>query len=154
MPGPKTGHKMKAYRNTGTVAIPVWSEVADIGDLNIPDFAMGLAELKRRSKKWTKNLATLIQSVAVEFRFIHGLDSTNFNAMRTNHLDGIAEEWAIMDGAIATQNSAGWRIPVLVENFPWDQNLEDVSGHDIRLAIAYFESPAGTEVDPSWYIVP
>ena len=65
--GPKVGHKMKLYRNTGTNASPVWSEIGDVVDVSIPDLSMGLAELKRRSSDFTKNLATLIQSISIEF---------------------------------------------------------------------------------------
>lgn len=154
MANPKTGHKMKLYRNTGTVAVPVFSEVAEVGDVSISDLTRGLAELKRRASDFTKNLVTLIQSIAVEFRLHHGLDATNFDAIRTNFFSGAVEEWAVMDGDIATTGSEGLRVGVVVEQFPFDQPLEDVAGHDIRLAVGYFEDPPGTEVDPSWFVVP
>lgn len=144
---------MKLYRNTGTVAVPVWSEVAEVGDVSIPDLSMGLAELKRRANDFTKNLPTMIQSIAIEARLIHGLDATNFDAIRANFFAGTIEEWAIMNGDIATAGNEGMRIPALVEQFPWDQPLEDISGHDLRLAIAYMEEPADTEIEPSWYVV-
>jgi len=148
----KTGHQMKLYRNTGTVATPTWTEITEIGDVSLPDFSMGLAELKRRASSWTKNLATLIQSFSIEFRFVHGLGATNFDAMRANFLAGTAEEFAMVDGAIATSGTEGLRFPGLISEFPWDQPLEDVSGHDIRIAVAYMEESA-TEVDPSWLVV-
>lgn len=152
--GPKTGHQMKLYRNTGTVDTPTWTEVAEVGDVSIPDLSRGMAELKRRASDFTKNLASLIQSIAVEFRLHHGMDATNFDAIRTNFFAGTAEEWAVFNGDIATTDNEGLRLPALVEQFPWDQPLEDVSGHDIRLAIAYMEEPAGTEIDPSWSVTP
>ena len=151
---PTVGHKMKLYRNTATVATPTWALVAEVGDVSIPDLSMGLAELKRRGNDYTKNLATMIQSIAVEARLIHGLDATTFNALKTNFFAATIEEWAVMDGDITVSGSQGLRLPALVEAFPWDQPLEEVSGHDIRLAIAYMEEPAGTEIDPTWYTVP
>ena len=151
---PQTGHKFKLYRNTGTYAAPVWSEIADIGDLGVADLTMGIAELKRRAKDFTKGLASLIQLIAIEFRFHSGLDATNFDAMRANFFAGTAEEFAVMNGAIATSANEGLRCPCLIEQFPWDQPLEDVAGHDVRLVAAYWESPAGTERDPVWYTVP
>lgn len=144
---------MKFYRNTGTVATPTWSEICEIQDLNINDFEMGMAELKRRCKTYTKNLATLIQTITIEFKLWHGLDATNFDALRANFLAGTAEEFAIMNGAIATSGNEGLRIPALIASFPWNQALEEVSGHDVRLVTAYFEE-AATEIDPSWYTVP
>jgi hypothetical protein len=152
--GPKTGHKMKAYRNTGTFDTPVWSLVDSIGDLSIPDLTRGLAELKRRGNEYTKNLPTLIQSIALEFKLAHGLNMTLFGALVTAFFAGTAEEWAIMDNTITTEDAQGLRCPFLIEQFPWDQALEEVSAHDIRLAIAYMEESDGTEIDPSWMTVP
>jgi len=151
---PKVGHKMKLYRNGGTVAVPVWALVAEVGDVSIPDLSMGLAELKRRASNFTKNLPTLIQSIAVEARLIHGMDATNFDLIRANFFAGTIEEWAVMSGSITVTGEEGLRLPAIVEQFPWDQPLEDVSGHDLRLAVGYMEEPAATEIDPVWYTVP
>lgn len=150
---PKTGHDMKLYRNTGTVAIPTWTEVTAVVDVSVSDLSRGLAELKRRGKDFTKNLASLIQSIAVEFRLHHGLDATNFTDIQQNFFNGTVEEWAVMDGDIATSGSEGLQFPAMVEQFPWEQPLEDVSGHDIRLAVGYLEDAGGSEVDPSWKVV-
>jgi hypothetical protein len=149
---PLTGHRMKAYRNTGTPAVPVWALVSEIGDLSISDLARGLAELKRRAKDFTKNLPTLIQSIAIEFRLHYGLGATAYTAIRTAFFAGSVEEWAFMGGLITDPGVEGLRCPVLVEQFPFDQPLEDVAGHDIRLAIGYMVASA-VEVDPSWFVV-
>lgn len=148
------GHSMKLYRNTGTVAVPVWTEIANVGDVNIPDLAVGLAELKRRGNNFTKNLPTLFTSMAVEFRLLHGLGATVFDGLRTAFFARTINEYAVMNGDITVSDNQGLRLPAFIEQFPWDQNLEEVSGHDCRLAIAYMEEPAGTEIDPSWYTVP
>lgn len=152
--GPKVGHKMKLYRNSGTVESPTWVEVAEIGDVSIPDLSRGMAELKRRGHDHTKSLPTLIQAIAVEFRMIHGLDATNFDAIRSAFFAGTTAQWAVMNGAIAesaeNEDNEGLVIPAFVEQFPWDQPLEDVSGHDVRLAYAYMEDATNVEVDLEW----
>lgn len=148
---PRTGHKMKLYRNTGTPGTPSWSLISEIGDVSISDFTRGLAELKRRANEFTKNLPTLFQAIALEFRLHYGLGYTQWAAIRDAHLNGTVEEYAVMSGDI-TYDSYGMRCPFIVEQFPWDQPLEDVAGHDVRLAIGYMTS-GGTEVDPSWYNV-
>lgn len=145
----KTGHKMKLYRNTGTVATPVWSLVDQIGDVNIPDLSRALAELRRRGNEYTKNLPGIINSITLEFRLFHGLGDTTFDAIQAAFFAGTVEEYAVLDGLVATVGTQGLRCPFLVESFPWDQNLDEVSGHDVRLAIGYMES-GGSEVDPSW----
>lgn len=147
--GPKTGHKMKAYRNAGTVASPSWSVVAEIGDLSVPDLSIAIAELKRRANSFTKGLPGLFNLFAVEFRLLHGLDKTMFELILDDFWGQRVKEWAIADQDIATNGTYAIRLPVLVEQFPWDQPLEDVSGHDVRLTLAYMEE-AGSEIDPSW----
>jgi hypothetical protein len=149
---PKTGHKMKLYKNTGTYASPVWLLVAEIGDVTLSEFTRGLAELKRRANNFTKNLPSLFQSITLDFRLHFGLAQTVYEGIRDDHFAGTPREWAIMANDI-TYDAHGLRCPFLVSQFPWDQALEDVSGHDVQLAIAYMLS-GGTEVDPSWYTVP
>lgn len=152
--GPNTGGNMKLYRNTGTYAIPVWVLMAEIGDVNIPDLARTMAEMKRRSSQFAVNFAALIQTISIEFKQWHGLDATNFTAMKTNFFAGTAEEWGLFDTLVATSGSQGLRCPVLIAEWPWQQNLEDVSDHDLVAKTAYWESPAGTAVNPTWYVAP
>lgn len=147
-----TGARMKMYRNSGTVAVPTWSLVSEVGDVSIADLEMGLAELKRRANAFTKNLPTLIQSISVEFRLHHGLDAVTYTALRTAFFNGTISEWALMDGPIDTDGSEGIRCPFLINQFPWDQALEEVTGHDVRLAAGYMVE-SDVEVDPSWYVI-
>jgi len=143
---------MKLYRNTNTVASPVWSEICEVGDVSIPDLSRGVAEVKRRCSDYTKNLPSIIQSVAIEFKLFHGMDATNFDAIRTAFFAGTVEEWAVMNGDITITGNEGLRMPALVEQFPWDQPLEDISSHDIRVVVGWMEE-ASAEVDPAWYTV-
>ena len=152
---PNTGHKMKLYRNSNTYASPTWTEIAEIGDVSITDFTMGLAEMKRRANNFTKNLASLFQPIAVEFRLIHGLGATMYGLLRTDHFAGTPREYVVMDGSITTTGNTGLRIPAYLSQFPFDQPLEDVAGYDCRLDIAYLTSGSpAVEVDPIWYDVP
>lgn len=150
---PLTGHKMKLYRNTNTVAAPTWVEIAEIGDVSMPDLSRGVAEVKRRTSDFTKNLPSIIQSIAIEFKLFHGISTTNFDAIRASFFAGTVEEWAIMNGDITVTGNEGLRLPVIIEQFPWDQPLEDVSSHDIRVVVGWMEE-ASAEVDPVWYPVP
>lgn len=147
---PTVGHKMKLYYNAGTVDTPTWTEICEIGDVSIPDLSMGLAELKRRCKLYTKNIATLIQSISVEFRLHFGLGKTVYDVLRAAFFAGTVQEYAVASGAIATVGTQAFRLPAVIESFPWSQPLEDVSGHDVRLAISYMEGSDDSEVDPSW----
>lgn len=151
---PLTGQKMKAYRNSGTHAVPVWNEVGNIGDLSLPDLKRNIAELKRRASDFTKGLPSLFAMFAVEFRLHFGLGKTQYDAVRSRFFDGATEEWAIMNGAIATNGNQGLTGQFIVESFPWDQALESASGHDVRLCLGYKEDEVnGGELDPYWYVV-
>jgi hypothetical protein len=152
---PKTGHNMKLYRNTGTVASPTWSEVTAVTDVTVNGLERVWAAFKHRGSDFTKTLASLLEEITVEFRLTYGLDSTNYNAIRAAFFSADVEQWAVMNGAITTEANEGLKLPCGVKSFPWDQPLEDVSGHDVVLsASAYMEEPAGTEIDPAWYTVP
>lgn len=153
MPGPTTGHRCKAYRNTGTAAVPIWDEIQGTGDVSISDLTRAIAELKRRGNDFTKGLASLIQLIRVTITLTHGVDTTTYTALRTAFFAGTATEYAILDGDVTVSGTQGLRFPAFVANFPWNQPLEDVVNHDMQLATAYWESPTGTEVDPSWMLV-
>lgn len=150
---PKTGHKFKFYRNTATFASPSWTLIAEIGDLALDDLTMGIAELKRRNNDWTKGLPSLIQLASLSFRLHFGLDETNFAYLRGAFIAGTVFECAIVSGVISAPSGAqGWRLPIVLSAFPWDQNLEDVSGFDVKANVGYMLS-GGSEVDPTWLSV-
>jgi hypothetical protein len=151
-PGPQTGFSAKLYRNTGTVATPTWSEIAEIGDLSLNGMERSVAELKRRGKKFTKGLPSLINLMTVEFRFHSGLDGTNFDALNAAFFSGVVSEYAVMSGDITTSGEEGLRLPAFVSSFPWNQPLEDVIGHDMVLTLGYMVEST-VEVDPNWYAV-
>ena len=152
MSEPKTGKQMKLYRNTGTDASPTWVLVCDISDVNINDLSVGTAELKRRCSDWVKALPTLFGLVTLEFTLLHGLDPTTFTAIRQDFFAKTVRQWAVMDGLIDTVGSEGLILPGLLQNFPWNQPLEDVSGHDIQLVTGYLQE-SSVEIDPYWLVV-
>jgi hypothetical protein len=150
MNGPQLGLHCKLYRNTGTVGTPVWTEVSEIGDLTA-GLARLFAELKRRASGWVKNIAGLLNLDSFQFKLIHGLGTTNLEAIRDNFLSGTAEEFAIANGDIATSGTQAFRLPAAIENFPINQPLEDIHDHEVTLKLAYLDD--GGEVDPSWMTV-
>lgn len=153
MPGPAVGHSMKLYYSTADPATPVWTEIGDVGDVAIADFSVGAAEFKRRGNNWTKNLPTLFQSVNITARLPYDVNTTVFNVLRGLFLARTIFELAVMSGVITTTGEQGLRCAVFMNQFPWDQPLEEVAGHDLSFVIAYKETNAGTEVDPTWMVI-
>lgn len=150
---PKTGRDCKLYYNAGTVAVPVWTEVAEVSDVSIDGLERAVAELKRRANQFTKGLAGLIGMITAGFTLQHGLGATVFTALITNFFAGTPQEWLIANGDVTTAGTQGLRCPFLLSGFPWNQPLEEVSGHECKLSGAYMEDELDAEVDPEWYTV-
>jgi hypothetical protein len=150
--GPKVGHQMKTYRNSGTVETPVWGEIGEIGDVTLDGFELGTAELKRRGNNYTKLLAALFNAFSLNMRYIHGLGGTMFTALRTDFLAKTTRQYAVCNGNINSDGTEGLTFAGLLTAFPWDQPLEDVSGHDVVIGHGYMVE-ADTEVDPEWLVV-
>jgi hypothetical protein len=150
---PSVGKWMFFYYNSATAATPTWVLISEIGDLNISDLSRNLAELKRRANPFTKNLPALINSIAVEFKLIFGLQQVMHAILRGAFFSATVFQYAIMNDAIALEDTEGLLLPAIIEQFPWNQPLESVSDHDVRLATAYWIS-GGQEIDPAWLIVP
>lgn len=150
---PTTGSNMALYRNSGTNATPVWNLCAAVEDVNVSDLTRSLAEIKLRSSQFAKNLAALIETISVSFKFWYGADATTFAALQSLFFNGTVEEWAIMDNLITLTGAQGLRCGMIVAEFPQNQPLEDAASIDVVLKTGWYESPAGTVVDPSWYTV-
>jgi len=150
---PKTGRDCKLYYNTGTVATPVWTEIDEVADVSVDGLERSIAELKRRAKQFTKGLAGLIGMITAGFTLQHGLKPAVFGALITLFFDGTPKEWLIANGDVTVDGTQGLRCPFILSSFPWNQPLEDVSGHECKLSGAYMEDEADDEVDPEWYVV-
>ena len=148
--GPKTGAKCKLYRNNGTVDSPDWDEIKAVGDVGLDDLVRNTAELKRRGNDWTKKLPSLMSAFAFNFELIHGLEATMFDLLRADFFSGAPKEYALMDGNMNLEGSQGLRAPMLVEEFPFNQALEDVAGHSMKLSLTFMMDENGDEIDPAW----
>lgn len=151
--GPKVGQQMKLYRNSGTTDTPVWQEISEIGDTTLDGMELGTAELKRRASMWIKVLAALFSAFNLNTRLVHGLGGTMFTALRQDYFARTPREYACCNGPIADDGTEGFRFAGLLTQFPWDQPLEDVSGHDVVMTHAYYVDEEDAEVDPSWMVV-
>ncbi|MGD9647084.1 MAG: hypothetical protein AB7U73_15340 [Pirellulales bacterium] len=148
--GPKVGHKMKLYRNAATLATPAWEEIADIGDVTVDGLELTTAELKRRGNNWTKELLALFGAFSVGFRYVHGLGAAMFEDLKNDFFGMVPRTYAVCNGAIGLEGTQGMTFAGAMKAFPWDQPLEDVSGHDASLCHTYLEESA-VEIDPEWF---
>ena len=151
---PTTGGNMFMYRSSsGSNAAPTWVLVSAVEDVAISDLTRSLAEIKLRASQFVSNLAALIQTISLEFKTWYGIDTTNWSALQSLFFSGSTEEWAVMDAPITVTGAQGLRFPAIVSEFPLDEGIENAASNDCVLKTAYWESPAGTRIDPSWYTV-
>lgn len=150
---PEVGANMFAYRNNGTPTVPVWNLVSMIEDLAINNLARTLAEIKIRASSFTSNLPALIDTIKVEFKHYYGMDATTCTALINLFFLGSIEEWLFADAPVTVNGAQGLRCPMIVSELPVDQNIEEAAAFNVGLSTGYMESPPGTRIDPSWFIV-
>jgi len=64
---------------------------------------------------------------------------------------GTLKEIAVMDGAIATAGSSGWRFPGIVTAFTMTEELEGVRTFSVTVDYARKLDNASTLIEPDWY---
>jgi len=132
---------------------PVWQEIGAITDLSVDDFSLNLAEIKRRKNKFTKSVPSLFNAITLSWRLIHGIGETQFTQLRDAFMARRVFMAMVTDGDVtdATANPVyALVLPVVLTAFPWDQPLEDITGHDMAATLGYLCDAAGNEVDPEY----
>lgn len=152
MAGPQTGSSMYLYRNSGTIASPTWVLIDQIEDVGLTGLERNTADLKRRATSFIKAIAALIGVATLEFPLIHGLDATNFAALKTAFFAATAIHFAIADGPIATAGTEGFYFPGLITQFNWEQPLEEISKHTMSVKHTYMLNST-TEYDMNWFTI-
>ena len=122
--GSVIGQAGKLYRNTGTHATPVWSEMKRVKDVNVP-LTKGEAEVSRRESAWEMFIGAMKQA-GLSFGYQHkrGTD-TDRAALADSYLNGTPIEFAVMDDDITTPGAFGFKGYFEVFEFPLDQPLKD-----------------------------
>jgi len=147
--GPITGSDAYLYFNTGIEGTPVWQEVTEVTDVSF-NASLNTTEMKRRSHRYVKNLSTLYQPFTAEFTLVHGLDDTTFDLLIAAWTSRSVDEWLFFDAPKDNAAGEGYRCPMVITQFTFNQPLEDVSTHQVSLTSAYLYETVATEVEPSW----
>lgn len=146
---PNVGANMKLYYNSGTNASPTWVDIDEVGDVRTNGIEWSSGVLARRSNTYKKEIPARIEPITITFTLIHGLDATVFDVLRAASMAGTVYQFAIMNGSIETSGNEGFTVPGWLKRFPWDQPLEDISGHECEMVGGYLEE-SSTEIDPAW----
>lgn len=163
--GPGTGSRMRAYvddtgTGTGGVTPPAitdalasYAGACEIVDLSIDD-SRNTAEMRRRCNDFAKAMPAKRNVLTAEFRMVFGLDATMRDQLVEDYALGIVRLWKFLSAGIADSGAVGLVLPMFVSSFPWDQPLEDVSGHDIVLTGGWMETTGAVDFDPQWVVIP
>jgi predicted secreted protein len=143
----KLGLNAKFYRNTGTYATPVWTEVTAIRDLTLAD-SMSEADVTRRSSGgWRETVATL-REASVDFDMVNVQGDTQVADMRTAYAARSTVEFAILDGGVAVSGTRGLRSSCQVTKFELSQELENAQMYSVTI------KPAPAANPPSEMVIP
>lgn len=131
----KVGLDMKAYRNTGNFASPVWNEITTCRDVTL-DLSKGEADLSYRGSTWRAKRSTLKEG-NVDLEILYDPTVDDHAALQAAFLNSTVLDMAFADGAINTTNTQYFRADFEVFGFSRSEPLEDAVTVSVPLSIAY-----------------
>lgn len=142
------GLDAKIYRNTGTVAVPVWDELEGVKDVTL-NLTMQEADVTTRSTGgWMQREPTLADA-SVDAQMIWDNENTDFTAVTDAFFNRTALELLVMDGDEATTGNQGLRATMKVFDFTRNEALTEALTVDVSFKPGY-----DIVNTPQWYTVP
>ena len=147
----KAGRKGKLYYNAGTHASPSWVEVKRAKDVSVPN-DKDKVEIDDRNSEEKKSVGGG-RSKELSFGYTHqvGTDSV-FSVLLDSYNNNTAVEFAVMDGAIGTAGSKGWRGYYEVFKLENSQELNSPMAYDVDCSLTEHEE-ASEIIEPDHSVV-
>jgi len=146
------GNDMKLYHNTGTNASPVWVEMPRVGDVTV-DMNVAEAEVDLRESYFLLNLPSKITG-SISAMLAHDPGNvTVFDVMRGYFFNRTIKQYASCNTTITTVGANYFSAFCFISSFPWSQPTQEMSSHDMTLALAYHEE-SNVLIKPAWNVVP
>lgn len=145
------GRKNKAYYNTGTYTVPVWSELKRISGLKRPQ-SRATSEYHYRGAA-NKKTATGYKAYEITFKYETKADPAGTDAvlaaLQASFDAETLMDCAFTDQAIATVGAKGVRGPFVVTQLDRDEDDENNTSYDVTLKeVDHDESDVLVEVAP------
>ena len=141
------GMKCKLYRNTGTIAVPVWVEMGNVRDATLNLEKEKADATVRANDGYRTNILTL-RVVSIEGEAIWDASDAGFTALKDNYFfDTPLEVWALT-GPFDVVGSQGLRMAAGVSKFNRQEPLADVVTAAFTLEPLYGQKPEWIEVEP------
>ena len=137
--------------NTGTHASPVWVTVTRAKDVSM-NATKGSAEISSRASRFKYKKGAL-KELGLEFgyQYTRGTD-TVWTMLQDSFVNGTANEYWVGDGGITLTGAKGWRFYGEVNEFSYEQSLEDSEVYKVKVDPTTFYV-SGTLVEPDMYII-
>ncbi len=144
----RTGVNEKLYRNTGSHASPVWSEITIASDVDL-NMDKSTSEVKSRASKQVKHLAAMQQS-PLDFEIVADKTNAAFNVLRNAYIADTIMEFAVCDQAIASSGAAYWKQEYLLKGFKVSQKLESHETVKVEAVPSYLGLDGAAAADGAW----
>ena len=118
------GFQCKLYRNTGTYASPTWTEITNVKDLETP-YAFSEADVSSRAGGGFREKMAGLLDAPINWGMVYDPADTVFVAIQTAAFARTTVEFAVADGAIATNGTRYLRARCQIMGFPTNQPLEE-----------------------------
>ena len=143
----------KLYYNTGSYAVPAWTEICNVMDLTL-SLEQSEVEVTRRCSGGFRDYLNGLIDAGVEFKMLYDNNDAAFTAFQDAFFNKTNVELAVMDGAIATTGSEGLRAIMMVRSFTRNESLGEALTVDVSLKPVVNTADSGSHAPPTWYTVP
>lgn len=143
------GLDAKIYRNTGTVAVPIFNLIENVKDVTL-SLEKALADVTTRAAVGFRQEIGTLKEVEVTFQMVWDGTDDDFTAIKDAFFDGTQIHFAVMDGDVATSGKQGLQAFFIVSAFTRNEPLEDAITVDVTLRLALPDDAAD---QPLWVIV-
>lgn len=127
----KTGRECKLYYNANTYASPSWVEIARAKDVAL-SLGKNTTEVVSRATNWSKTLGTTrTMSLNFGYDYKQGANDAVWTALFTSYNANSGIELAVLDGAVTTVGTDGFRAYFEVTEMEWTQSQDDQVTYDI-----------------------
>jgi hypothetical protein len=152
MPAPVPNNDCKLYYNSNTNASPTWVLLDRVVNVSCDSSATTAPTTNRSSKFETEEVVTVkLGPLTFDYQILSAVDA-DFNALRAAWLAKAKYQFAMMDGAIDTAGSEGWKAYFQITKCTVTEDDGGVRRASFEaVPTAFYESSA--LVEPAWLVV-
>lgn len=131
---------------------PVWAEIEKAVNVSLPTISKTMNSIQSRESGWQSAVPGNKQ-ISLSFGYLYEAGSDSIlEDLRDSYLNDTVLTFAVMDGAINTVGSQGWRFPGVVSQMTETQDLEGNVTIDITVEYVRIRD-GGNIVEPDYYDV-